>query len=106
MGAWLYSLESWGHNWVDSHFLSKGIGLGKMVSPTSTFINERGSLPKLLLTGAAWGRGNDGGEEAVWSPANGSKTKGFFQVPRTQLEQKQGLGNRKVWRSEVLTTRA
>lgn len=106
MGAWLYLLESWGHNWADSHFLSKGIGLGKMVSPISTFINERGSLPKLLLTGAAWGSGNDDGEEAVWSPANGSKTKGFFQVPRTQLEQKQGLGNRKVWRSEVLTTKA
>lgn len=34
------------------------------------------------------------------------KQKDFFQVPRTQLEQKQGLGNRKVWRSEVLTTRA
>lgn len=77
-----------------------------MVSLTSTFINERGSLPKLLLTGAACGRGNNDGEEAVWSPANRSKTKGFFQVPRTQLEQKQGLGNRKVWRSEVLTTEA
>lgn len=84
MGAWLYSLESWegrGHNWVDSHFLSKGIVLGKMVSPASTFINERGSLPKLLLTGAAWGRGNDDGEEAVWSPANGSKQKHFSKCP-------------------------
>lgn len=91
MGAWLYSLESLGHNWADSHFLSKGIGLGKMVSPTSTFINERGSLPKLLLTGAAWGRGNDGGEEAVWSPANGSKTKDFSKCPEPNLNKNKDL---------------
>lgn len=94
MGAWLYSLESWegrGHNWVDSHFLSKGIVLGKMVSPASTFINERGSLPKLLLTGAAWGSRNDDGEEAVWSPANRSKQKHFSKCPEPNSNKNKDL---------------
>lgn len=68
-------------------------------------MSERGSLPRPLLTGAARGRGNNGGE-AIWSPADRTKQKDFSKCPEPNSNKNNDLESGRVWRSEVLTTKA
>lgn len=91
MGAWLYSLESWGHNWVDSHFLSKGIGLGKMVSPTSTFINEGGHCPNYYLLGQHGAEGTKMVRRLFGVLQTVLKQKDFSKCPEPNLNKNKDL---------------
>lgn len=71
----------------------QSLSLDKMVSPTSTSTNERGSLPGLL-------RGQHVAEGTMvlrrLFRQNNKHLSVLTSVPRTQLKQKQGLGNRKA----------